>query len=70
MHQNMGEMLLFYSDCAVWTIESVPRYFFWLGALQSGSVLSTGQIGLVLSLKILVHCREVVPQVTGYLGMY
>ena len=70
MHQNMGEMLLFYSDCAVWTIDIVPRLFFWLDALQSGDALSTGQIGLALCWEILVHCREVVCQVTGYLGMH
>ena len=50
MHQNMGEMLLFYSDCTVLTIESVPR-FFWFVALQSGGAPSTGQIGLALSSK-------------------
>lgn len=70
MHQNMGEMLLFYSDCAVWIIESVPIFFFQLGALQSGGALSAGQIRLALSSKILVHCREAVRQVKGYLVMH
>ena len=65
----MGEMLLFYCDCAIWTIESVPR-FFLARCTAEWWAPSTEQIGLVLSWEILVHCREVVRQVTGYLGMH